>query len=164
MPENVQIDSETLIKLLQGAYVAIDGLWFLGVEKNLGFDKAFEIDLEVWKSWGKILIKRIKRNLGIEGDDMSSIIKILKIIYLIEGSKHEVIKATNKSAVIRVSRCHWYDNLKNAGREKTVPCEEVDAALFPAWAEALNPKISVKQTRSIPRGDEVCEFTLEILD
>lgn len=164
MSEDIEIDSETLIKLLQGAYVAIDGLWFLEVEKNLGFGKAFELDLEVWKSWGNIIIRRIRRSLGIEGDDISTIVKIIKVLYLLEGSKHEVVKTTSKSAVIRVSRCHWYDNLKKAGREKIVNCEDVDAATLPAWAEALNPKLSIKQTRSIPRGDKICEFTMEILD
>jgi hypothetical protein len=162
MLEDYKIDKDTMIKLLQGAYVAIDGLWFLGVEKAYGFEEALRIDLDVWGSWMQILSKRIQRETGIKGNDLLSIAKIIKIASDIEGSDLEVIEITEDRAVLRTKTCRWYENLKKAGRENLAPCEKVEEATFLLFIKALNPKMRVTQTSWIPKGDKYCDFVIEL--
>lgn len=162
MLEDCKLDKDTTIKLLQGAYVAIDGLWFMSVEKAHGYDEALKMDLEVWSSWVQILCKRIKRVTGIEGDDLLSIVKVIKLASEIEGSDFEVVEMGDNRAVLRCANCRWYENLKKAGRTDRVPCDEIEEAIWPSFAKALNPKMQVKQLKSMPRGDESCDFLVEI--
>lgn len=50
----------------------IDGLWFLEVEKQFGFAKAYEIDATVWRVYSRKEGSRLKRALGIaEGAPLS---------------------------------------------------------------------------------------------
>ena len=41
-------------------FTAVDGLWFMKVEEQFGFDKALEIDDAVWKIIPKILARKMK--------------------------------------------------------------------------------------------------------
>ncbi len=61
----LQIDNEQMQELRQRALTAIDGLWFMAVEKKYGFDAALELDLQVWKDYGRVLLKRISRMIGV---------------------------------------------------------------------------------------------------
>lgn len=157
-----EVPSDILLKLLQGAYIAIDGLWFMGVENKYNFDEALEIDIDVWKNWMKILPKRIKKLLNMEGNDIPTIVKILEIAYQMEGTDYEVTECNDERAVIRILKCHWYENLKKAGREKLLPCVELDKDLYPPMIEKINPNVSFKQVSGIPEGDESCDFILEL--
>ena len=56
---------EELLQLIKSTLTAIDGLWFLECEKEFGFEKAFEIDLGVWKKYGAVMTRRIAKMLGI---------------------------------------------------------------------------------------------------
>jgi len=160
--EKFEIPKDILLKLLQGAYIAIDGLWFMGVEKKHDFDEALEIDIDVWENWMQILPKRIKRILNLEKNDIPMIVKILEVAYQMEGTDYEIIERSENRAVIRILKCQWYENLKNAGREKLLPCVDLDKKLYPPMIEKINPKVSFKQVSGIPEGDESCDFILEL--
>jgi len=62
------------VELIRSALTAIDGLWFLEVEKKHGFDDAFKVDIDVWKRYGGIMINRIKKALSLENNDLESFI------------------------------------------------------------------------------------------
>lgn len=162
MLEDYKIDKDTTIKLLQGAYTAIDGLWFMGVEKAYGFDEALKIDLEVWSTWVQILCKRIKRELGIKGDDLISCLKVIKITCDIEGSDYQIIELKDNKALVRCEHCRWYENLKKAGREALIPCDMLEELTWPSFAKALNPKMRTKQLSSMSKGDKSCDFEIVI--
>ena len=57
----MDISREQMDELRLGALTAIDGLWFIAVESRHGFDDALELDLEVWKQYGVVILKRIFR-------------------------------------------------------------------------------------------------------
>jgi len=160
--DKLKIPTDVLVKLLQGAYIAIDGLWFLGVEKKQGFDEALKIDIDVWKNWMQILVKRIKKLLDMKENDIPSIVKILEVAYQMEGTDYEIAECRDKRAVIRILKCHWYENLKKAGREKLIPCVDLDKTLYPDMIKVLNPSVSFSQVSGIPEGDKSCDFILEL--
>lgn len=66
-----ELPREKLVELL-GIYaknwLATDGLWFQGVEADRGFDKALEIDIEMWRRLTVIEAKRVRDFLELPGE------------------------------------------------------------------------------------------------
>ena len=59
------LDDKETIRYLKRSYSAVDGLWFMKVEDSFDFDKALEIDNQVWKVVPKIqarFLKTLKRS------------------------------------------------------------------------------------------------------
>ncbi len=160
----MRITPQQVQELRQGALTAIDGLWFLAVEEKHGFDAALEADLEVWKKYGRVMLKRIARLLGLTLDpadppDLETINLLMETVCLVDGTQCAG-EVSSGQIVFRVQRCSWWDNLNRSGREDHVPCEFVDNTVFRDWLEALDPGISFEITRSLPRGDEHCEWVI----
>ena len=160
----MHLDDGQMQELRQGALTAVDGLWFMAVEKRCGFDTALELDLEVWKDYGRVLLKRISRMLGLSIDpsnppDLATINFLLEAVCHIDGTRCEG-EVREGEIVFRVSRCTWWENLSRAGRESHVPCEFVDNTIFRDWLLAIDPTVSFEITHSLPRGDDHCEWTI----
>jgi hypothetical protein len=47
--------------------MTIDGLYFIYLEEKYGLEEATRIDTEVWRQFGPIEAKRIKKTLAING-------------------------------------------------------------------------------------------------
>lgn len=160
----MHITEEQMQELRLGALTAIDGLWFMAVEKKYGFDTALELDLEVWKAYGRVLLKRMSRMLGMDIDplkplDLATVNMLLETVCRIDGTQCEGT-VTGREIVFRVHRCSWWENLSRAGRESHVPCEFVDNTIFRDWLEYVDPALSFNITRSLPRGDGHCEWVI----
>lgn len=151
-----------LVRLIRSALIAIDGLYFLEIENKFGFDDAFDIDLKVWKRYGPIIIKRIKKTLSIEDDSLDSFLKILEILCTIDGTQFEIVEKSHDKAILRVIYCPWWENLKRSKREKLVRCDIVDKEIFPGWAESFNPKLEFKLTKALPDGQDSCEWIISL--
>ena len=74
----MDITREQMDELRMGALTAIDGLWFMAVEEKSGFEEALELDLEVWKRYGLVMLKRMARMLGIALDSEESVMAGLR--------------------------------------------------------------------------------------
>ena len=75
----------------------------------------------------------------------------------------EVVEATPVRVVSRVTRCVWMERYKEYEVDLTLrPC----ISGCPAWCEeglkAVNPMITIKSTKQLPRGDPYCEFVSEL--
>jgi hypothetical protein len=155
---------EQMQELRLGALTAIDGLWFMAVERKYGFDIALELDLAVWKDYGRVLLKRIARMMGMTIDpenppDLSTINRLMETVCRIDGTQCEGT-VHDDEIVFRVYRCSWWDNLSRSGRETHVPCEFVDNTIFRDWLEAIDPGAGFEITHSFPRGDDHCEWVI----
>ena len=63
------LPKETLLKIIDTyakAWQAMDGAYFLSLEKKYGMDVAIEMDKDAWKIFSPIEAKRIMREFGIE--------------------------------------------------------------------------------------------------
>jgi len=157
-------EQKELIQLIKSSLTAIDGPWFLEVENEIGFDKAFEIDLGVWKKYGPVIIKRIIKMLSITDNDLNSFIRILEIICEIDDTKFTIKEKTQNEALILIDYCPWYENLKRSKRENLVRCDVVDKTIFPEWIQSFNPDLKLELSRSIPEGHDRCEWRIFIKD
>ena len=160
----MEITPQQLEELRLGALTAIDGLWFLGVEKKFGYEAALELDLEVWRGYGLVMLKRLSRMLELPVDptsplELETVRFLLETVCRIDGTLCEG-EAGDRDIVFRVLRCPWWDNLGRSGRESHVPCEFIDDTIFRHWLEALDHSLRLEVTRSMPRGDGCCEWVI----
>lgn len=161
----MDLTREEMEQLRLGALTAIDGLWFLAAERKLGFDAALELDLEVWKDYGVVMLRRLARARGLELDPadppgLEALNAILKALCNIDGTQCEYEMLDAHTSEFRVRRCSWWENLRRAGREKVVPCEMIDNTIFVHWLQAVDPAVSMEITRSMPRGHDHCAWIL----
>ena len=161
----MDISREQMDELRLGALTAIDGLWFMAVEKKSGFDEALELDLEVWKQYGEVIIKRIARMIGVELDaqeppDMATVNFVMEKICEIDGTICEGELLSPREIRFLVHRCSWWENLNRSGREEIIPCEFIDNTIFHHWLKTIDPAINFEITHALPRGDDHCEWTI----
>lgn len=149
------------LQLIRSALTAIDGLWFLEVEKKIGFEDAFAIDIDVWKRYGAIMIHRIKNALSIEDNSLESFLQVFEILSEIDGTKFEIAEKSADEAVLKIKFCPWWENLKHSKREMVVRCDVVDRAIYPEWIKAFNPDYELLLTKSLPEGHDVCELVIK---
>ena len=162
----MDLTHEEMEGLRLGALTAIDGLWFLAAERRLGFDAALELDLEVWKDYGVVLLRRLAKAKGLKLDpedppDLETLNDILVTLCNIDGTQCEYEMLDAGTSEFRVHHCSWWENLRRAGREKVVPCEMIDNTIFVHWLQAVDPAVRMEITRSLPRGDGHCAWTLK---
>jgi len=161
----MDINNEQLERLRLGALTAIDGLWFLALEKQLGFEKTLEMDLEVWKNYGAILLKRVARMNHVALDPqkdmpLEEVLFYLGTLSRVDGTEYSGRITDGGELEFRIDRCPWYENLKSMGREKLIPCEMIDNTIFGHWLGVLDGSLSMEFTRSRPRGDDHCAWTV----
>lgn len=161
----MELTERQLEELRLGALTAIDGLWFLEVESAHGFEEALRLDLEVWKKYGLVILKRMARMLGLDlsgggPPDLKTVNFLMENICRIDGTECRGEVRDGKDILFRVTRCSWWENLRNAGREKVVPCEDIDNTIFRHWLRAVDPSLDFEITASLPRGDSHCEWVI----
>jgi hypothetical protein len=161
----LEISEQQLDILRMGAITAIDGLWFLAAEKKLGFDGALELDMEVWKNYGSVMLKRVARAMEITVDPanppgLATLGDLMEVLCVIDGTECKTTVIDTDNAVLTVPHCAWWEHLSRAGRQDIIPCEEVDNNTFVYWLHAVDPSLEMEITHSLPRGDDRCEWRL----
>jgi hypothetical protein len=154
------LTQEEFYHLLEKAFTALDGLWFLGVEEEFGFDGALKVDIEVWRRFGQVLIRRMKKMWNHQQLSREQILRYLDILYVFGHLKVDKVIVEGNSYTYIVEQCPWWDNLKRAGREKLIPCHVVDIEMFRAWLEVLDPEARVEFQASLPQGQDKCVWRI----
>lgn len=81
--EYQKLSKEQLIELVKmyGRFaLTLDGLWFLGVERMQGINKAIELDEEVWRQFGRNEARILKKFLSI--DIVSRLEEVCRVVLL----------------------------------------------------------------------------------
>jgi len=65
------VDERVITEYLRRSYSAVDGLWFMMVEKEFSFDDALKIDESVWGVLPKIQSRKAKELLCLEGKGLA---------------------------------------------------------------------------------------------
>lgn len=111
----VELDSQQIIEYFQRCYKAVDGLWFMKVEKQYGFDRALDVDNEVWKVMPKIQARIIKSMLKLS-DGPDALFIGLKTKLELDGFKFKAEKTENGFR-ITINDCPWHNLMIKSGRE-----------------------------------------------
>ncbi len=146
------------LKFLSGLAIAVDGLWFMAVEKSAGYDKALELDVDVWAGYARVVVKRIRREFGISGTGLAALKEIIRHDPLWWSmGEVKIVEDSASRLAIEVFDCPALIAMEKMGREK-LTCEPVEGAYLGALAAAVDPGIRVEALKLPPRKspDEVC--------
>lgn len=160
---------EELLKLLDAyakAWQAMDGAYFLALEKKYGIDVAIEMDKEAWKTFSPIEANRIMKEFSI---DPKGGLKALE-----QALGYRVYARLNKQSTewINENTLHFVMNecrvqvARNRKGLPDFPCKQVGEIEYSYFAEAIDPRIKTKCLFCPPDDhpkDAYCkwEFTLE---
>ncbi len=116
------------------SYTAVDGLWFMKLEEEYGFDRALEIDRRVWEILPKIQARKLKSILDVD-DGLEALMECLTTKLHLEGFNFETEEYERGFRII-VHKCPWHELMVKSGREElsgrvgNVICNTE----YPVWA------------------------------
>jgi hypothetical protein len=137
------------------SYTAVDGLWFMKVEGQYGFEAALQMDEEVWKVLPKIQVRMLMSMIGLD-KGMEGLCRAIETRLDLEGFEFETEKDAN-SLKVHINRCPWHDLMVKSGRESLsgrvgdLICGRENAV----WASEFGD-IAFERSDRICKGDERC--------
>jgi hypothetical protein len=162
--EKLGLTQDELDELLEKAFTAIDGHWFMGLEEAVGFEQAMEVDIKVWARFSETIARRLKKMWGIERPTREQALRILDIIYALGHLQVETTQEAAGRYLADTPSCPWWENLKRAGREKLVPCHHVDQEMFGAALRAVDPGLRLEWIESRPEGSATCRWRIHVAE
>ena len=121
---------------------AVDGLYYLGIEKEYGTKAATEIDRRVWEVMGKIEARRIKDLLEIKGNDIPSVMGALQYSGWALDLEDKEILVENDRGIVRNVKCRVQNTRLKKGLDE-FGCKPVRWGFLKSFAKEFNPDIVV---------------------
>ncbi|MEX0874013.1 MAG: hypothetical protein WD646_04765 [Actinomycetota bacterium] len=168
------LDRETLATLVREYLLCghlIDRSGMAHVLAAGGIDAMREIAIEEWMGASPIYTRRIRRALGIEGDDVGAIFKAMQIDIgappQFMDFRYKVIDSKHGEFVL--ASCGALRDVEPMGEEYVVTmCHHIEDPTFDATAAATNPRARMRPIHRPPRtpADRLphCHWTVEIAD
>jgi len=154
----IQLNDKQIAEYLARCYTAVDGLWFMKLEEQYGFDTAIEIDNEVWKVLPKIQARMLK-SMAKLGNGIEALFDCFTFKLTVEGFTFKTEKIDNPHGFrIIIEKCPWLDLLVKSGRENlaekvgTIICN-TDCSV---WASEFGDNIKFELQRQICQDSEHC--------
>ena len=160
-----EISDEDKLLYFERNFVTLDGVWMLETENEVGWDLALKIDLSVWKRLLKIILRRVKKYLKIETNNLRDLIEIMTFRWSIEGWKYQVLKNEEKKAIIEVIQCPYKSMMdRNEERWDKIPvvCKDMCTPLYASFVKHFNPEIKLNRNKFMGLGDNSCFFHFEM--
>ncbi len=153
------------LKLAMDVATAVDGMWFMNVEKVFGFDKTNEINLKVWEHYPKVLERRMKKYYELKKTGMEGVKEMIQLDPILVPMDFEFVDKDDQNMIFRVNKCPGLEAQERMNRTEFT-CEKVEKVYLSAFAEMYDPRIKVKALKVPPRASEndiCCEwlFTIE---
>ncbi|MFW9792831.1 MAG: DUF6125 family protein [Candidatus Thorarchaeota archaeon] len=159
---------EQLLKVIDvyaKAWQAIDGAYFLALEKKYGMDVAIEMDKEAWKIFSPIEARRIIKEFDIPEDGG---LKSLE-----QALRYRVYTRLNKQSFewIDENKLHFTMNecrvqvARNRKGLPDFPCRQVGEIEYSYFAEAIDPRIRTRCVFCPPEEhpeDAYCKWEFEL--
>ncbi len=135
LEELLFIDSKNLI--------AMDGVWFQSIEKEMGMDAAMHHDEEAWKLYTRSEARRIKKFLGLpEKAGLDGLAEALKYRMVDRANPSETIfkdgKLIHKILVCRVQEARTRKNMP------LHPCKSAAIYEYGGFAEIIDERIKCR--------------------
>ena len=165
--EKYDINLATQKFILQICWAQHDGQWFLKSKRELGIQKANELNQNVIFSMGKIEAKHIMNALGVKKGTIKTIPEVFKMmntfmdVIIPKVMNFKFVVNSEKEGDGIVKKCFIWDEVKKSRKEEEYMC----ACLFRhrGWLEALGIKGELNALKRFPEGDNGCilRFTIE---
>lgn len=163
------LPKEQLLKVIDAyakAWQAMDGAYFLALEKKYGIEIAIEMDKEAWKIFSPIEARRIMKEFDIpEGGGLKALEQALQYRVYARLNKQSFEWVDSKTLQFTMDECR-VQVARNRKGLPDFPCKQVGEIEYSYFAQTIDPRI---KTRCIfcPPGEHpenaYCrwEFSLE---
>jgi hypothetical protein len=146
-------------------FFTLDGLWMIETENKLDWDTALEIDLNVWKKLLKIIFRRIKKYLKVDGNTLGDLVKILTFRWAAEGWDYTIENLKKNEIHIEIRKCPYKSAMdRNPERHDKIPliCNNMCRPFYKDIVSNFNSEIKVNRESFMGLGDDLCDFTFSI--
>lgn len=159
-----QLSREQLIELLYmdaKNLIAMDGVWFQSIEKEIGMDAAMHHDEEAWKRYTRSEARRIKQFLGLsEHPGLEGLARALSYRMVDRANPSETIMQDNK-LIYRILVCR----VQEARTRKNMPlhpCKSAAVYEYGGFAVEIDDRIKCRCISCYPDvTDEACSCAWE---
>lgn len=139
-----------------------DGLWYLFVAKELGFQKANDMNMAINKAVGKLELNNLMAISGMNQESIQpNLLQVLRInlelcakdVFSIKGFVKE-----GRNLILRIGSCPAHSGTQKAGYMSHYQC-----ACFKrveGWFEAIGVSSTSFVRKSLVKGDEFCEIVI----
>lgn len=154
----MNIKQEILVEYLRRSYFAVDGLWFIMLEDEFSFNKALELDAEVWRILPKIQVRKVKELLGLAGIGLQDFLKAITVKFEAEEYDYEIRQMENNHLQVVVKDCPWINILKKAKREHLAPqiSDAICLLELKVWLKEFGDSLSFDMKCRKCCGDSIC--------
>jgi len=163
------LSKEQLLKIIDvyaKAWQAMDGAYFLALEKKYGIDVAIEMDKEAWKTFSPIEANRIMKEFDIQPNGgLKALEKALGLRVYASLNKQSTEWKDERTLLFTMNECR-VQVARNRKGLPDFPCRQVGEIEYSYFAETIDPRIKT-QCIFCPPGehprDAFCrwEFVLE---
>jgi hypothetical protein len=120
----------------------VDGLYFLGIEKEFGTEAASRIDEECWKTMGTLEARQLKEMIRTKEWSIPRIIGALRLTSWALDQRAKEVEVQKDRAVFRVVRCSTQLTRLRKGLTE-FPCRPIREGYLKAFSQELNPSVEV---------------------
>jgi len=148
------------------SFTAVDGLWFMKLEDRDGFEKALEIDNEVWKIFPKIQARELKAAFHLD-TGLEALQTCLTTDLELKGFTFQVKHAEKDRAFqIVIADCPWHNGMVKSGRAQLSARvgEVICCTEYSAWAKEFGKGIEFRYqpAASLCAGGKNCILNFRI--
>jgi hypothetical protein len=154
----IKLNDTQTTEYFHRSYTAVDGLWFMKTEERYGFDKALEIDRDVWQIVPKIQARTMKSLTGL-GNGIDALREALETKLTIEKFTFETETPDDGSSfMLVITDCPWHNMMVRSGREHL--SEMVGTAIcdaeFSVWAAEFGENLRFSMEGRLCGGGRCC--------
>lgn len=156
----MDLSKDQLLEIARFSITRIDGAWFMALARELGIEKAWEIDVEAWKQFSYVFGKRIKKDFIADPKWPDSFIDAINIFFKILKIEGRQTINNKGSITIRVTECEVQKAISKAG---IADCGIVTVQTYEGITRGLFGKdasVTVNHTKNLNQGDECCEVII----
>jgi hypothetical protein len=123
------------VAYLRRSYAAVDGLWFVKLEEELGFERALEYDRRVWAIVPKLQARKAKELTG-GATGLDDLRRGLELCFEAEEYQADLKQGPGELAV-SVAGCPWVEALRRSERLPLAVtiAQAICVPMFERWAQ-----------------------------
>lgn len=135
--------------------VAMDGVWFQSIEKELGMDAAMHYDEEAWKRYTVSEARRIKKFLGLSDQPgLEGLMKALPL-RMVDRANVTSCELDGNRLLYKVVTCRVQEARTSKGMPLH-PCKSAALYEYGNFAATIDSRIKFRCVSCYPDLDEAC--------
>jgi len=152
------MDQRIISEYFKRSYFALDGLWFMMIEDKFSFERAMEIDVDVWRVLPKIQARKVKELLNLEGTGLADFLQAIKVKLEAEEYEYAVNELDADHIQITINKCPWYEILKRAKREHLSQriADDICRLEYQVWLKEFGENLCFTMKSRCCADDPVC--------